>query len=373
MPRLLIAVNDAPFFLSHRLPIARGARAAGYEVHIATPDHPRRVDIERHGLIFHPFPLSRSGASPSGEIGTVRALAGLYRSLRPDLVHHVAHKVVLYGSLAARWTGVPAVVNAVSGLGYVFLAPGARARLRRRAVLAGYRVAFGHPRCRGIFQNTDDVEVFLRSHAIREAQVVVIRGSGVDLDAYHPRPEPGGRPLVVLASRMLWDKGVGEFVAAVRMLKDRGVAFRAALVGDSDAGNPAAVPPDQLGAWVKEGVIEWWGRREDVPEVLAQANVVCLPSYREGLPKVLLEAAASGRAIVTTDVPGCREVVRPGVNGLVVPARDAATLATALERLLGEPDLRREYGTRSRAIAEAEFGVDQVVTKTLAVYEGLLR
>lgn len=371
MRRLLIVVNDIPFFLSHRLPIALGARATGYDVHIAAPDHQRRSEIEREGLAFHPIPLSRSGATPWSEIGVLRALIRLYEVLRPDLVHHVTHKPVLYGSVAARLTRVPAVVNAISGLGYVFIAPGWRATIRRRAITAAYHLAFAHPNCRGIFQNSDDADVFLGPGAVRPGQVVYIRGSGVDLTHFRPTPEPQGVPVVMLASRMLWDKGVGDFVDAARLLRGRGVPCRAVLVGDTDPGNPSAVPRTQLESWVADGVVEWWGHRSDIGTVLASANVVCLPSYREGLPKVLLEAAASGRAIVTTDVPGCREVVREGENGLLVPVRDPEALAVALQRLIADPGKRAELGARSRAIAEAEFGVRGVVDATLAVYASL--
>ncbi|HXW97749.1 MAG TPA: glycosyltransferase family 4 protein [Gemmatimonadales bacterium] len=372
-PRLLFVVNDAPFFLSHRLPLAVGALEAGYEVHVATPDHPRRREIESAGLRFHPISMTRSSARPIAELGTLFALRRLYRSLRPDLVHHVTHKPVLYGSLAARMAGVPAVVNAVSGLGYAFVAEGARAAVRRELMLRLYRVAFGHPRSAVIFQNQDDVALFQSVGAVREDQVVLIPGSGVDLTQFQPTSEPVGTPVVTLAARMLWDKGVGDFVQAVRILAGRGVGIRARLVGEPDPGNPRSVSVEQLSAWAREGVVEWLGYRADMPRVLAESNVICLPScYREGVPKILLEAAAAGRPIVTTDVPGCRDVVRDGDNGFVVPPRRPEALADALEVLLRDAGLRTRFGARGRERAVAEFGLGAVVATTLTVYERLL-
>ncbi len=367
-----MVVNDAPFFLSHRLPIALAAQRAGYAVHIATPDHPRRTEIEQQGLAFHPFPLTRSSASPGSELGSLRALMAVYRVVRPAIVHHVTHKPVLYGSIAARLTGVPAVVNAISGLGYAFVATGWKADLRRRVMLGAYRVAFAHPQCRGIFQNPEDVALFREAGVITAGQYILIPGSGVELDHFVPTPEPPGTPLIVLASRMLWDKGIGEFVEAARLLRSRGIRFRAALVGEPDPGNPRSLTDTQLRAWNDEGIVEWWGRRGDMAAVFASSSIACLPStYREGVPKVLLEAAACGRPIVTTDAPGCRVVARPEDNGLLVAPGDAAGLAAALERLLKDAPLRARMGARSRVIAEAEFGIQSVVDATLALYASL--
>lgn len=370
--RLLFVVNDAPFFVSHRLPLAVAARAAGYEVHAAVPaDTPATSRITAAGIAVHHLPLHRSATNPVSEARTVIALVRLYRRLRPDIVHHVTVKPVLYGSMAARLTRVPAVVNAVSGLGYIFLAQGPSAAARRAAVRAAYRVAFRHPRVRTIFQNPDDLEGFTRSGLLPAHSAVLIRGSGVDLREFTATPEQDGRVIVMLPARMLWDKGVGEFVAAARQLNAVGVDARFVLVGESDL-NRAAVPTEQLRAWHDEGTVEWWGRRDDMPATLARAHVVCLPSYREGLPKVLLEAAACQRAIVTTDVPGCRDAIENGETGLLVPVRDADALATAIRRLVGDPVLRQRMGRAGRARAERDFSVARVVEATLATYRELL-
>lgn len=372
MRRLLFVVNDLPFFLSHRLPLALGALTAGYDVHLATPDHPRRREVENRGVTFHPILMSRSGMGPWGEYRSFRSLLRLYRDLRPDVVHQVTPKPVIYGSLAARVAGVRSVVNAISGLGHVFVARGWKADLRRTVVLQAYRSAFAHSRCRGIFQNPDDVALFREAGIVTEGQTLLIPGSGVDLAEFHPTPEPAGRPVVILPSRLLWDKGVGEFVAAARGLRDRGLEHRAVLVGKPDPGNPRAVPEEEVQRWVKEGVVEWWGHREDMPGVFAQSNVVCLPStYREGVPKVLLEAAAAGRAIITTDVPGCRDVVKHENTGLLIPPRDPLALSAAIERLVEDPILRARLGSRARARAVAEFGIGRVVETTLGLYREL--
>lgn len=280
---------------------------------------------------------------------------------------------MLYGSLSARLAGVPAVVNAVSGLGYAFVAEGWLAERRRELMMGLYRMAFRHPRVSGIFQNREDVALFEAAGVVRPNQVVIIPGSGVDLDLFHPTPEPPGPPVVILPARMLWDKGVGDFVAAARLLKQRGVVLRAILVGDPDPENPRSVAIDQLRAWAAEGVVEWLGHRSDMAKVLEGCHVACLPSsYREGVPKSLLEAAAAGRPIVTTDVPGCRDVVTSGQNGFLVPPRNPSALADALERLVGDADLRVAFGVQGRLRAEREFGEAEVVAATMNLYQAIL-
>lgn len=331
---------------------------------------PAVARIEGAGFQHHELSMSRSGTNPLAELRTIWALFRLFRRVRPMILHAVTIKPVLYSGFVARLAGVPALVQAVSGLGHVFIATGWASLLRRFLVRNAYWVAFRHPHSRVIFQNPDDRHVL--RHALREGQAVLIPGSGVDPDEYAMRPEPKGTPVVVLASRMLWAKGVGEFVEAAGRLRERGVDGRFVLVGDTDAGNPATVPEGQLTAWTESGVVEWQGRREDIPTVFANANIVCLPSYREGLPRVLVEAASCGRAIVTTDIPGCREIVEHGVNGLLVPARDAESLADALDVLLRDPDMRVQMGKRGRERVLSGFTSAQVVTQTLAVYRDLV-
>jgi glycosyltransferase involved in cell wall biosynthesis len=371
--RIVYVVNTPRFFLTHRLPVAQAARAAGYEVHVAGPDGPEIAEIAAHGLAYHRVPLARSSVAPLQELRTIRALHALYTSLQPGIVHHITLKAILYGSVAARLARVPAIVNAVTGLGYLFASNELRARVLRRIFLWIAPWVLRGQRVRTIFQNPDDRDLFVAASIVRSDASVVIRGSGVDVAAFSPSPEPEGVPMVALASRMLWDKGVGEFVDAAGRLRDSGVRARFVLVGETDPGNPSGIPVEQLRAWTENGTVEWWGHQQDMPGVLARAAIVALPStYREGVPKVLLEAAAAGRPIVTTDTPGCREVVRDGMNGFLVPPGDAVALASALHELLRDGALRKRLGGHGRAIAESEFSIETVVTKTLNVYRELL-
>ena len=366
--RLLYLFNDAPFFLSHRLPVARAAAAEGYEVHVATPASPAAAALRREGLTHHAIALTRRGVNPAAQVASLVAIARLYRRLRPDLIEHATIKPVLYGGLAARALRQPAVVSWMTGLGFVFISQGTRARLVRRAVRTGYRTALRRPGSWVIFENPDDRDLFVAAGLTEPGRTRLIRGAGVDMTMFHPTPEAPGVPVVVLAARMLRDKGVVEFVEAARTLRSSGAVARFVLVGSADPDNPAGLAEAQLRAWHEEGSVEWWGQRDDMADVFQGAHVACLPSYREGLPKVLVEAAASGRAIVATDAPGCREVVRDQWNGLLVPVRNAAALAEAIGRLLADPGERARMGARGRERVEYQFSDRHVIQETLAVY-----
>jgi glycosyltransferase involved in cell wall biosynthesis len=371
--RLLYVINDAAFFLSHRLRLAIAAAEAGYEVHVATPDSPVGKEIRSAGLVFHPVVFSRRGMNPLEDFRSLRLLYQLYRSLRPNLVHHVTIKPVLYGGIAARFARVPAVVSAISGLGHVFVAGGIKAKALRFLVTRAYSFALAHPNSRVIFQNPDDQQVLVLNGLLPAQSAVLIKGAGVDMTEFAPSPEIRGTPVVLFASRMLWTKGASEFVDTARRLQANGVSARFVLVGEPDEGNPMAIPADELRAWAQSGAVEWIGRSSDMPTIFAQSHIVCLPTtYGEGVPKVLIEAAACGRPIVATDVPGCREIVRQNDNGLLVPANDSAALANALRHLIADPALRARMGRRGREIAVQEFGLDRVITETLSVYQTLL-
>lgn len=370
--RLLFLVNNPRYFLSHRLPLALGARAAGFEVWVAAPEGEAAREVRAHGLNFHPVPMSRWGSHPGQELRTFLSIFRLLRALRPDLLHAVTIKPVLYGCLAARLAGVPGIVAAIPGMSQIFSRPGWWAAIRRRLVTWGYRQALGKANVRVIFQNPDDWRELVTGKVIGPGNAVLIRGAGVDLKRFFASPLPEGTPVVACVARMLTSKGIGEFVAAAATLKREGVRARFVLVGDREQGNPSSVSRTQLERWCRSGVVEWWGHRDDIPRVLAQAYLVCLPSYREGLPKVLLEAAAAGRPIVTTDVPGCREVVRDGENGFTVPAHESERLARAIAEVLRDRRLAQAMGARSRVLAEREFGYEKVVRRTLGTYDSLL-
>jgi len=373
-PVLLYVVNVAWFFCLHRMHLAHAASAAGFSVHVATAsDFAEDVDlIKAEGLNYHELKLQRGQWSVIEECRLAAALYRLYREIRPDIVHHVTIKPVIFGTFAARLARVPAVVNSVSGLGFVFTTTDRWAAMRRLAVRLTYKVLLARAALRVIFENSDDLRLFVDGKIVKPEQAVLIRGVGVDLKRFRPSPRLDGIPLVVLPARMLWDKGVREFCAAAATVRVWGVQARFALVGGLDAENPAAIPESWLREETRRGAVEWWGWREDMAAVYAAAHIVCLPSYREGLPTVLLEAGACGCALVTTDVPGCREVVHDGETGLVIPARDPMALAQALRTLILNPSLRERLSAAAQALVAGEFSSDQVKNSTTRLYREML-
>ncbi len=372
-PRLLFLVNEALFFTTHRMPVALAARAAGYDVHVAAPFDETFVAVIRdHGFPYHDIPLKRGTRGLTGELRLIAALFRLILTLKPDLVHHVAMKPVVWGGIVSRLARVPAAVFAITGLGYLFTGRSLSFRLQQAVLKRLYRFALRHRNAKAIFQNPDDLALFRANRLVRPSQVVMIKGCGVDLRHFACRPEPEGIPIVLFPARTLGDKGAREFVFAAEHLRAKGCPARFVMVGRTDFDNPTAISEAEIAGWTERGLVEWWGYATDMPNVLAQAQVICMPSYREGLPRGLIEAAAVGRAIVTTDVPGCRDVVRHEVNGLLVPARDGEATAAAIARLLEDAELRRRLAAAGRAIAEAEFSVEAFIADTLAVYRAVL-
>lgn len=367
---LLFLVTEDWYFCSHRLALARAARDAGWRVVVASRFGRHRERLAAEGFDLVPLGLRRRSLNPLRELAAVAEIAAAYRRERPDIVHHVALKPAVYGSIAAWIGGVPAVLNAVAGLGYVFISDAPKARALRPLLKGAFRRLFNRPNSHVVVQNADDFDAF--SKVVRPQALHLIRGSGVDTAAFAPAAEPDGVPVAALVGRMLWDKGVGEAVEAARILKRRSVAVRVALVGPPDPDNPRSLTERQLRAWHDEGVVEWWGQRDDVAAVWRQAAIAVLPSYREGLPKALLEAAACGRPMVATDVPGCREMVRHEVDGLLVPVRQAEPLADAIQRLVEDPGLRARFGTAARLRVEAELSEAAVNARFLALYSSLL-
>lgn len=373
---LFFVVTEDWYFVSHRLPLAIAAREVGYDVTVVTRVRRHGDHITGAGLRLIPFENVRGGTNPIRELATVLRLAGLYHRERPDIVHHVAIKPVLYGSIAARLARVPKVINAVAGMGLLLnTSDGGLARWFKHII----RWSLGKLLRSGttLVQNRDD-ERLLVEMGVPAGQVRRIAGSGVDLRKFGPEVEAVGMsddpPVVLLPARLLWDKGVGEFVSAARILRDQKISARFVLAGEPDRANPSAVPASEISQWVEEGVVEHSGWVEDMGQMLAKSHVVCLPSYYgEGIPKSLIEAAAAARPIVTTDMPGCREIVRHGDNGLLVPPRNPVALAAALGTLIGDAALRRKMGARGRDLAEEEFGLERIIGQTLAVYEEVAR
>jgi glycosyltransferase involved in cell wall biosynthesis len=371
-PRLLYVIDEDRDFCSHRLDLARGARDAGFEILVATHVQDHAKQIEDEGFKLLPIKLRRGVQPPVRDMAALVALVRLYRRAEPDIIHHVALKQVLFGAIAARITRVPAMVNAITGLGYMFCSGSWRRGVLRSVITPALRWALAYPRSVTIFQNSDDCEDFVDARIVKKSQAVIIRGAGVNVSQFSPTPEPSGVPVVVLASRMLWDKGVGEFVQAARLLKGKGIQVRCVLVGSVDKESPTTITAAQLRRWQKAGMVEWWGHCDDMAGVFAASHAVVLPSYGEGFPKVLLEAAACARPLIATRVRGCQEIVRDGENGLLVPPRNPEALAQAIVTLLGNKALRERMGARGREIVVKEFRADLIAEATIALYDRLL-
>lgn len=372
--KLLFILNEPTYFVSHRLPIAIAARDEGYEIHVATGVALAPVAIRAEGFTYHPIPLSRSGRNIFSELKSLLAIYRLMKRVKPDIVHLVTIKPVIYGSIAARAARVPGVVAAISGLGYAFIDQYLEARLLRRLIGHLYRVAFRHKNIKVIFQNSDDEETLLQMSALKKNQCALIRGSGVDLTHYTFSEEPKDLPLVVvMAARLLKDKGVMEYVEAASLLRAKGVNARFLLVGPLDPGNPSSINEKQLKQWVENEDIEYVGYCQNIPHLFSEANIVVLPSYREGLPRVLAEAAACGRAVVTTDVPGCRAAIIPDKTGLLAKARDSASLADAIGILLVNHSLRDSMGKQGRQLAERDFTIAKIIDEHLSIYSTVSR
>lgn len=367
---LLYLVSEDWYFCSHRLPVARAARDAGARVVVATRLAADRERILAEGFKAVHIPFDRSGLNPMRDFTTLRAIIACYRRHNPDLVHHIAAKPVLLGQIAAWLCRVPAVVNAMAGMGFLYIAQSRKAALIRKVFEAVIERGMRRRGSALIVQNADDAALFV-ARGVAAKKIVLIPGSGVDPLRFAPSPEPEGIPIAVCVSRMLRDKGIGELVAAARALHDQGTPIRVRLIGGTDA-NPASIPPNLLAAWKQEGIVDVAGPSRDVAGEYARAHIGVLPSYREGLPKSLLEAAACGRAIVTTDVPGCRAVCADGENGLLVPARDSKALAEALARLACEPDTRARMGAAGRQRVETEFAESIITERTLGLYHNLI-
>ncbi len=372
-PRILFVDHDASDFMLHRMALARSLLEAGFEVQVAVPDGPGFETISSHGIPVHLYYLQRLSLRLLDELRCLISLLRLYRRLRPTLVYHIGLKPVLHGGLAARLTSVPAAVNVFTGLGHLFTTHNVRLNIIRSIVAAGLRFSFSHRNQRVIVQNGDTLDRLLDCGIDPGECAVLIKGSGVDLALFKPTPEPCEPIVILMASRLLWEKGVHEFVAAARGLRARGIAARFVLLGEPDYGHPSAVPLETLERWRDRGDVEWLGWQHDMPAFLSQCHIVCLPSYYgEGVPRILIEAAASGRSIITTNSPGCREIVRHGQNGLLIPVRDGEALIAAIMQLVDNAPQRATMGARGREIAVAEFGLDNVISVNLSICRSLL-
>ncbi len=376
MTRTVVLFANTDWYLyNFRLSLARRLRETGHRLILVSPDGEYGLKLREMGFDWRPLPMDRRSLNPFKEARLVLHLTGLLRREKAHIIHGFTIKPAVYGAIAGRLAGVKGRVNAVAGMGYVFISDELKARLLRPLVRLLARFAFDGKDARLIVQNPDDHAAFVDTGLVNGARVRIIPGSGVDCSkfAVSTRVRGEGEPLrVVLAARMLWDKGLAEFIEAARALKAQGRNITFVLAGDPDPGNPASVAVADLEGWVAEGLVEWLGHVSDMPALLADADVVILPSYREGLPKTLIEAAACALPLITTDVPGCREVVTHDEDGLLAPVREWAPLAAAIARLDDDPALGKRLGAAARVKALAQFDETIVIDRTLAVYEELL-
>ena len=355
--------------------IAEASMAEGFDVVIGYGEL-GGIDpsfLENKGFKIYFVPMDRGGMNILKEIRTLHSLWHLLKDVNPDVLHLVTIKPYLYGGLVARLTHVPSVVSAVAGLGSLFIQNNFRSRFLRILLYPVYRLAFGHPNQFVIVQNQEDKNFLVEWGVLDPKKVYLLRGSGVNISKFKKLEEPEGKPIVCFAGRLLRDKGVYDFVSAARLLKEREVKAHFWLAGDKDLKNPSGLKTKELEYLRKEGIVEVLGYKKDIATLYASSHIVCLPSYREGLPKSLAEAAAASRAVVTTDVPGCRDTIIPKKSGLLVPVKDSQKLADALQWLIEHPEERIAMGKAGRKLAESDFAIEKIVIKHLDIYRILMK
>jgi glycosyltransferase involved in cell wall biosynthesis len=367
MPKILLFANTDWYLYNFRLALARALRDQGHDVTLLSPSGSFHEKLQAQGFQWISFPLSRQGINPFNEIQTLVRLLRVYQLVQPDIVHHFTIKPVIYGSLAAHILKIPSIINSITGLGHLFIDPGLITRILRGLAKWLYRLSLR--RTQVIFENPEDRNIFLQNRFVQLQQSHLILGTGVDVEKFQPCEKTNSVPLVLFSSRLLITKGLNEFMDAVYILKQKGLKARFAVAGMPDPGNPASISQGQLDLWEQAGLAELWGWLDDMPAALAQTDIFCLPSYREGVPNALLEACASGLPIVTTDVPGCRDVVQHNVNGLLIPPRNANALADALEILITSPTLRSTMGKVGRQLAIDKFSLSNIISQNLGVYD----
>ena len=371
--RLLYIINSSNYFLSHRLSIALRAKEQGFQIHVASPKDEVSKKLEKNGFIHHDIFLSRSGKKIFGEIKTFLSIYETVKRINPDLVHLITIKPVIYGGIVSSFLKVRGVISAIPGLGYSYIAEGLKASIFRFFLSILYKIAFKRNSIKVVFQNEDDKKIISRASSLSQEKVVLIKGSGVDLNQYSYAPIPKGKPIISMASRLQKDKGVTEYYEAAKILKAKGLEAEFYFIGGLDSNYPSEIPEKELLKWERSDVVKFLGYRDDIKLLFHKSSIVVLPSYREGFPKVLQEAAACGRPVITSDVPGCREAVKDGLTGFLISPKDPEALAEKIEYLLGNKDLLEKMGSEARKFAEEEFSSDKVVNKHLKIYEDLLR
>jgi glycosyltransferase involved in cell wall biosynthesis len=367
--RCALVSNTDWYLYNFRLSLAITLQENGYEVMLISPRGEYAARIKEQGFRWYEWQVGRQSIAPWLEMNAIRKLTHLYGKIKPDLVHHHTIKPVLYGGIAVQRAKVPAVVASITGRGYTFAGQGTRPKILELIIKPFYRRVLNRDNAQVIFENVSDQQHFTNAGFVKHGQSHLIESVGVDPEIFSPFPEPDGPVVILLASRMLWDKGVGVLVDAARLLQPKGLDFRIELVGKPDPGNPSSISKDQLHSWENEGNLKWLGWQSDMNRIYAQCHIVVLPSFHEGVPTGLLEASACGRPIVASDIPGCRTVVDDGETGLLVPPRQPKPLAEALERLILDPGLRGRMGKAGRERILKNFTQQRINQKTLEVYQ----
>ncbi len=372
MKKILFLVSEDSYFCSHRLNLGRAAQKAGYEVAVATKITKHQKKIQAAGITIFPLKhFTRAGLNPIRQCLLLLELRKIYKTYKPDIVHQVAMKPVILGSLVALWCRVPVIINALGGLGYLFIS---KRGVLRALTCKLFSFIFSRRNTKLILQNEDDLNTLVKEHCISDLKKIsIIRGAGIDTKAFPLTAFPDEPPVIIACiTRLLWDKGIGELVAAAKILQEKNIAAKVILYGLPDPENPASITREQVRKWHDAGVITWQGHCDNVAQAYTNCHIAVLPSYREGLPKTLLEAASCGRPIVTTDVPGCREVVKDGENGLLVPAKDSTALANALITLSQNKTLRTQMGRAGSMRVEHYFADKHIHEQILSLYTNAL-
>lgn len=370
MKHILFIVSEDWYFVSHRLHLATRAIEEGYQVSLLTRISEHKDLIESYGIRVINWNFSRRSLNLKKEISSIKAILKLSKEIKPDIIHAVALKPVIYSSIAFQFSNTELRIFALGGLGFIFSSERLLAKLLRPFIIILLRSLFRGPKTKLILQNSDDEDLLLRYGVIKKDKIVLIRGSGVDTIKFSPSHSYNESKLVILPSRMLWDKGVMEFVQCAKKFKENNIDIRFCLVGSPDPHNPQSIPIDKINDWVGNNIIEWWGYQKDMAKVYSQASIVCLPSYREGLPKSLLEAASCGLPIVAFDVPGCREIVKNGVNGYLIPSMDIDAMYKSILNLANNSELSKTLGHNGRLLVLNEFSQDIIASQTLKVWSG---
>lgn len=365
---ILYVVTEDWYFCSHRMPTARAARELGFNVTVATNVEDHADAIRREGFRVVHTPTMRKLKGPLGPLKALIRLVRLYRREKPDIIHHIALVPTIFGSVAALLAGAKHSLATMTGLGLIFTSDKQSIRAIRSVIQPVLRWVLSHQNGEIIFQNNDDLDFFIHKKIISKERAHLIPGSGVNIELYHPMPEPEGTITAIFVGRMLRPKGVMEIIEAAKLIRQQGTDVRIVLVGTPDPHNPESLTESELKQWQAEGLVEWWGFHEDIAEIWRQAHIALLPSYREGLPKSLLEAAACGRPMIATDVPGCREIVRHGSTGLLVPPRSGTALAEAITSLAKNVEMRRCMGAEARALVERNFSDKIIATQMQTLY-----